>query len=137
MIIHFKNPRIMKAILLFTCLLFLSAGALMAQSKGQSTKYRLFPDFDADIIRLQKNQASSVDVKQKNARSTKELIFTDYKTQQSVNRPAVNTDARKAPGSKVPSEMTPAELAQQQEALKKAAITTPPPATQQSEAPKQ
>lgn len=129
----------MKAILLFTCLLFLSAGALMAQSKGQSTKYRLFPDFDADMARLQKDQAPAADAKQKNARSTRELIFTDYKPQQSVNRPAVNTGARKAPAEKLPSDIPPAEVAQQQEALKKAAVATPPtpPSTQQSQAPKQ
>ena len=74
----------MKTILLSTVLLLLSAGALLAQSKGRSTKYTLFPDYDADIARMKQNNAKDADTKQKSTRSTRELIFTNYRQQQAA-----------------------------------------------------
>lgn len=131
----------MKTILLFTCLLLLAAGSAMAQSTakkaGQSTKYILFPDFDADYARLQKNTATAgEDGQRKSTRSPRELMFTNYKPQNNAARPAANTAARKTAGSKLSSDITSAELAKQQAELNKAVKITPPP-SQESQAPKQ
>lgn len=97
----------MKTILLFAGLLLLSAGALMAQSKGSSTKYILFPDYDADIARLQKNSKTDDNARQKSIRSTKEQIFKDYRPQLNTTkppRPQGSLNANKSGAAKLSSE---------------------------------
>ncbi|WP_343703524.1 hypothetical protein [Chitinophaga sp.] len=130
----------MKAIFLFTCLLLFSAGALMAQSQSpkaaQSTKYRLFPDYDADIAKLKADAALNVDDKRKTTRNVRELIFTNYKPQQAAVKPALQETARKAANAKLPSEATAAELAKEKEAAAQPVKVTPIP-SQESQAPKQ
>ncbi|WP_119078739.1 hypothetical protein [Chitinophaga alhagiae] len=130
----------MKAIFLFTCLLLLSAGALMAQSQspkaGRSTKYVLFPDYDADMAKLKQDATADVDNKRKNTRNVRELIFTNYQPQQAAAKPAARETARKGAGLKLPSEATPADLAKEKAAAAQPVKATPAP-SQESQAPKQ
>lgn len=131
----------MKAIFLFTCLLLFSAGALMAQSQSpkaaQSTKYRLFPDYDADIAKLKADAARNDDDKRRTTRNVRELIFTNYRPQQAAVKPAVQETARKAAANtKLPSEATAAELAKEKEAAAQPVKAIPIP-SQESQAPKQ
>jgi hypothetical protein len=132
----------MKPILLLTGLLLLCAGALMAQSASpkaaRSTKYTLFPDFDADMVRLNSQKTTAEkNSKQSTTRNTRELIFKDYKPQQSAARPTVQGNARKAaPGGKLPSAVSSAEQAtlNKETATPVTPISTP---TQERQAPKQ
>ncbi|RPE09668.1 hypothetical protein EGT74_22070 [Chitinophaga lutea] len=131
----------MKTILLLTGLLFLSAGAVMAQSASpqaaRSTKYLLFPNYDADMANLKKASVSGHEGKPKVTGSVRESIFTNYKPQLQTVRPAGSLNARKAPaGVKLTSEMTQEELDKQREPAAKPAPTVNIP-TQTSQATKQ
>ncbi len=122
----------MKTILLFTGLLLLSAGALMAQSKGRSTKYTLFPDYDADIAKMKKNESANSDVKSKSTRSPREQIFTDYKPQSGAR-----TVKPVMPGSTKPNGVKSVSEAPIEKVEKVTLPTAPPAVPQQPQAPKQ